>query len=82
MKSKNETETKKANYKIECNSVITLKGMKDVGVTKNAKDFEKRMKMLKTYAKQVGLSIWTDEPIDVPLGDEAFDGDDDDYTRS
>lgn len=79
MKSKNENEANKANYKIECNSIITLKGIKDVGVTRNTKEFEKRMKMLKTYAKEIGLSVWTDEPIDVPLSDDAFEGEEEDY---
>lgn len=73
MKNTKKEQVKKADYKIECNSVITANGLDDVGVTKNAKEFEKRIKLLKTYAKQIGLAVWTDEPIDVPLGDEVFD---------
>ena len=76
MKSKNNEVQKNADYKIECNSIITAKGLKDIGITKNSKEFDKRVKLLKAYAKEIGLIVWTDEPIDVPLGDEVFDEDD------
>lgn len=76
--SKNN-KIKNANYNIECNASITLKGLKDIGVDKNINDFDRRVALLKAYAKEVGLVLWADEPIDMPKHEEAED--DDDYTR-
>lgn len=76
--SKNN-KIKNADYNIESNATITLKGLKDIGVDKNTKDFDRRVALLKAYAKEVGLSIWTDEPIDMPKTEVIED--DDDYTR-
>jgi aspartate aminotransferase-like enzyme len=79
MKKKNTEVQSKANYNIECGATISLKDLKDIGVAKNTKEFNSRIKALKAYAKELGLSLWTDEPIDTPkiVAVEA----DDDYTR-
>jgi hypothetical protein len=67
MKKKNTEVQSKANYNIECGSTITLTDLNDIGVAKNTKEFNSRIKLLKTYAKQIGLSVWSDEPIDTPI---------------